>query len=496
MFNSHCTPRSLTPDQCDALRVLARQVVTQLAVRRQVAALAAEVAERRKLEATLRESEERFRNAFEDAAIGMAVVALDGRWVRVNRALCDIVGYTPEELLVTDFQAITHPDDLYNDLDQVRRVVAGELTTYQMEKRYVHNDGRTVYVLLAVSLIRGVAGEPLYFVSQIQDVTARKQVADALRASEAKFRTTVDRLAEGVFVVDAGTRRIAEANATLLAMLGYTLAEFVALSPFDLVADEPPDVIAGVVQDLELKLARDGRCDLGRRLYRRKDGSSLPVDIRVSVVPNGGAGLHAIIVREVTDQVEYENRMFEYQSQLEEANTRLKALSITDGLTGVKNRAAFNERLVEEFDRAARHGRPLSLILLDVDHFKAFNDSFGHPAGDKVLKAVAAALQTVSRTTDLVTRYGGEEFAIILPDTDYAGAMVVAERCRRAVAGGSWDRRPVTASLGVGSLTPTMPDACTLLAETDAALYRSKKAGRNRVNHSSGAVALAVTVRA
>jgi diguanylate cyclase (GGDEF)-like protein len=158
-------------------------------------------------------------------------------------------------------------------------------------------------------------------------------------------------------------------------------------------------------------------------------------------------------------------------------------LATTDALTGINNRAALNEKLLEAFERAQRYDRALSVILMDVDHFKKFNDTFGHPAGDEVLKNVAKVLSNTVRGADLVARYGGEEFAIILPDTEYAGAMVLAERCRRAIANHPWAQRAITASIGVSTMTATTGNPTILLQEADDALYRSKQAGRNRVSH-------------
>ncbi|MEO7912140.1 MAG: PAS domain S-box protein [Roseiflexaceae bacterium] len=135
----------------------------------------------RAAEVALRESEERFRSAYDYAAIGMALVGLDGGWLQANRALCDFTGYTESELLATTFQAITHPDDLAIDLSNVRLLVAGEIPSYQMEKRYLHKDGATIWALLSVSLVRDALRQPRYFISQIQDITQRKQT-DAARA--------------------------------------------------------------------------------------------------------------------------------------------------------------------------------------------------------------------------------------------------------------------------------------------------------------------------
>jgi PAS domain S-box-containing protein len=131
----------------------------------------------------LREAEERFRGAFEHAAIGMALVAPDGHWLRVNRALCEIVGYSEQELLERSFQDLTHPDDLATDLRRMNQMLSGEIRTYQLDKRYIHRDGHVVWVTLSASLVHDASHEPLYFVSQTEDITERKRSQSALQAA-------------------------------------------------------------------------------------------------------------------------------------------------------------------------------------------------------------------------------------------------------------------------------------------------------------------------
>jgi len=141
-----------------------------------------DIAQLKQVEEQLLDSEELFRLAFNDAAIGMALVAPDGRWLKVNRALCEIVGYSEAGLLKRTFQEITHPDDLEADLDCVAQMLAGEIHTYQMEKRYFHSSGHIVWILLSVSLVRDKKEQPLYFISQIQDITPRKQAEARLKS--------------------------------------------------------------------------------------------------------------------------------------------------------------------------------------------------------------------------------------------------------------------------------------------------------------------------
>jgi PAS domain S-box-containing protein len=194
--------------------------------------LAAVVIQRHRDAHRLRESEERFRSAFDFAAIGKAMVSPDGRWLRVNQALCRIVGYSAEDLLKIDFQAITHPDDLALDLHCVREMLDGKRTYYEMEKRYFHKSGRTIWVLLSVSLIRDESGRPLYFISQIQDITERKRLERTVRELTSSEQQRLGRdLHDGLGQELTGLSLLAGAFATKAKRSGSPLAaDAVALS--------------------------------------------------------------------------------------------------------------------------------------------------------------------------------------------------------------------------------------------------------------------------
>lgn len=182
------------------------------------------------------------------------------------------------------------------------------------------------------------------------------------------------------------------------------------------------------------------------------------------------------------------------EQQLRQLNAQLQTLASTDGLTNLKNRRACNERLEHEIQYAARYNTALSLVVIDVDHFKAYNDTFGHLPGDAVLQTVAQLLHHSARRTDMVARYGGEEFLLVLPETGVAEAMMVAERCRAAIAGYAWEQRAVTASFGVATRTSETETSQTLIARADEALYTAKARGRNCVVHADEATLAAPVI--
>lgn len=184
------------------------------------------------------------------------------------------------------------------------------------------------------------------------------------------------------------------------------------------------------------------------------------------------------------ERANLERTVEERTRALREANERLEKLAVTDGLTGLYNHQRFQEDLVKEVRRAERTGRPISVLILDADYFKRFNDTHGHPAGDALLRELSGVMTATLRGTDLIARYGGEEFAAILVDTSREEALLAAERLRKAV---ERDLNPegrlprVTVSVGIATFGFDGQTAEQLLSSADDALYAAKRAGRNRV---------------
>ena len=187
--------------------------------------------------------------------------------------------------------------------------------------------------------------------------------------------------------------------------------------------------------------------------------------------------LHAAIKQKQVAELELQSS----QKQLESANQLLLEQSLTDPLTGLDNRRAFDQALEPEFYRAHRRSAPLSLLMLDIDSFKSFNDTYGHLQGDEVLRRVGSIVRSCSRPEDTTARFGGEELVIILPRTDHEQALQVATRICTSISSATWDLRPITVSVGVATLGTAMPTANDLVAAADQALYQAKGSGKNCV---------------
>lgn len=200
----------------------------------------------------LRESEERFRAAFGSAAIGMSLTATDGRYLQVNPRMCEITGYSEEELIGTDFRSITHPDDLESDLDGLRRLLSGEIRYYYSEKRYVHKRGHPVWVLLSSSVVHDPRGEPLYFVTQAQDVTGRRCTEEALRESEARFRLLAEKTSDLICLHEPDGRYV-YISPSCRRLLGYEPEELLGTDPYRLFHPEDAKRIRSEAHDSALE---------------------------------------------------------------------------------------------------------------------------------------------------------------------------------------------------------------------------------------------------
>ena len=415
---------------------------------------------------------EKFAGAFSSAALGMALVSLEGRWLDVNDSLCGILGYTRAELLLIDFQTLTHPDDLHTDLALLGDLLAGRREHYHMEKRYLGKAGNLVWGRLSVSLVRTENGEPLHFVSQIQDVTAQRLSGQQLRESEQRTRVTLDAVADMVLTLDlhggiqyanaAATRALAGEGADALA--GSQLQEVVELTT-EYAPRSPLDVAVLLDPD-------SNAVDLHSDLLLAVGTHLLPVDLtRAWLRDEDGLTSGAVwVIRDVTQQ----------RARQREA----RHLAEIDPLTELSNRRGFEAHLQQAITRVARTGQSASLMYIDLDHFKPVNDTHGHLAGDAVLWAVASVLRHGVRDSDIVARLGGDEFAVILAGCSLKRARRIAIDLLEAMRGLSipWDQRrlSVGASIGIAPLFGGM-SVDDAVAAADAQCYRAKALGRDNV---------------
>ncbi|MDH4043310.1 MAG: diguanylate cyclase [Gemmatimonadota bacterium] len=223
---------------------------------------------------------------------------------------------------------------------------------------------------------------------------------------------------------------------------------------------------------------------------QRRDGTVFPVEVGLNPVTTSRGRYVICAVVDLTERKLAEQRLAEQASMLEQANRKLTELATTDSLTSLWNRRAFLEQLDIRLEQSVRSARPMSVLILDVDHFKPYNDQYGHLAGDEVLRAAARLLRRRARRSDFLGRIGGEEFGVILDEADRVGAVRVAEHLRQAVEVAQWPRRSITVSIGAATVQfpnavprPESPPRSQLLSLADQALYYSKEHGRNRVTH-------------
>jgi diguanylate cyclase (GGDEF)-like protein/PAS domain S-box-containing protein len=300
----------------------------------------------------------------------------------------------------------------------------------------------------------------------------QKQSAD-LETSRASFLSLLESSDDGMVVVDL-KGLVRYANPSACDLFGRSQREFVGRS-FEFL------LVAG--QTKEVEISRPPSSD------EWTNASPVVVaELRVVETEWQGEKAYMATLRDITLRKGAEAQIREQQAHLQKANRALEALATTDALTGLKNRRAFSERLRDEVGRSARYGAPLSVLLCDVDKFKPFNDTYGHPAGDEVLRGVGRILGAGARSSDTVARYGGEEFIALLPNTDPKAARLLSERLRCSIEAYPWEKRAITVSVGVATLTPSGSsdpglehEAERLVQEADKALYHSKEAGRNRV---------------
>ncbi|MEO5844193.1 MAG: diguanylate cyclase [Caldimonas sp.] len=392
------------------------------------------------------------------------------------------LGYSPGELGDSGsiWRDIVHRDDAERLISSIEAHFRRESAAYECEFRVRHKAGHWVWLLSRGKVVeRDGLDTPVRMTGTHMDLTRRKSIEAAVQRSAEMLRRTGELANIGGWELDLTTMRY---DWTEQVFRIHELEPGPTPRLDDAMNHYPPEGRPSLLAAIEAG-ARDGTAwDLELPFVTAKGH---PRWVRVQGLAVCDDGRPVRLLGAFQDITEKKNNALE----LLRLNEELTRLSTTDALTEVGNRRLFDQTLKAEWQRAARRHGPIGLLMIDVDHFKEYNDHYGHPAGDAVLRQIAAMVgESVRRGGELVARYGGEEFALLLPGADLEAACAVAERCRQRVIDAKIEHRASTTSawlgvsIGVASQVATPSVDCDVLVETaDAALYRAKRCGRGRI---------------
>ncbi len=422
------------------------------------------------------------------------------RWARASGAL-----RLREAAISTAFceEALRHAEPLVvQDAARDERFRADPQVTGEPHLRFVaavrltHTHGQPLGVLCVTDLVPRVLTAEQEGALELlaRQLRARMELADSrqqlealtreressaanLRASEELFRTFMNASPFLSYIKDAAGRLLFY-NRSYARRFG--VSEFAWLGKTDEQLWSRSAANPVRMQDLEIMAG--GRMVESEERLRSPDGTvSSWKTYKFPCYDSAGNMLLAGVAVDVTEDLMRKEELERVQEEMQEANEQLRRLSVTDELTNLRNRRAFEERLVLEFSVARRRKRELAIVLLDVDNFKKINDRWGHGAGDDVLRRLSAVLRTTIRLPDLVARYGGEEFVVLLPESGVEGAQGFANRLMERIASEAWEHEQVTISAGIAAIQDTLVNGFQLVGMADEALYAAKRAGKNRV---------------
>ena len=422
-----------------------------------------------KMTEELRKSETLFRLGFENANIGMCLVDLKGRLFKVNRQMCEIFGYSKAEFEGMHVNDLTHPDDRAASLQFIGQAEKGLVDHSEFEKRYIDKNGRLIFGQVASSLLRDADGAPMYFISHVVDVTQRKLAEAELRMNAVAFDSQ-----EGIVVTDAKSV-ILRVNRAFTDITGYTAEDAVGQTPRLLQSGRHD---AEFFRKMWESIHRTGGWQ-GEIWDRHKNGEVYPKWLSITAVK----GEDGAVTNYIGTQYDITER--------KKAEEKIEALAFFDALTHLPNRTLLRDRLNQAMTASQRNGTLGALLFIDLDHFKALNDSLGHDKGDQLLVQVAQRLVDCVREGDTVARLGGDEFVVVLDS--------LSENCQEATSQTRAIGEKILASLkhefrlGEANYLSTASIGATLfsghamkiddlLKQADIAMYQSKDAGRNTLN--------------
>jgi diguanylate cyclase len=431
----------------------------------------------KRAEAALAERENRYTAALDGAGQGVWDHDLRNKRVFYSRMWKIMRGFHPDEEVSgaqDDWLERVHPDDRERILTTIRKQDAGEIPRNAFEYRERHRDGHFIWILSRGRPIDWFPdGSVARTVGTDTDITSLKLVEATLAEEKERLRVTLESIGDGVISTDA-EGHVTFINSTAETMTGWSLSNAIGMPAnevFSIIAESTGNVATNPVAE----------CLVQKRIYHSDEDVVLISrsgelrDVRVSAAPvrtPEGAIIGGVLV-------------FQDMTESRTLQRELAHSATHDSLTGLPNRSAFEHALEKIIEQARAERREHALCFIDLDHFKAVNDTAGHAAGDCLLQQVGNVIRRSCRTQDFFARIGGDEFAVLFGDCSLTGAKMVAQKIVDAVAEMpfSWKGRryEIGASAGIAAIKPGSPRAALLLAEADSACYAAKAAGRNRV---------------
>ena len=435
-----------------------------------------DVTERRQMEETIRQSEDRYRTILESIDNGYCEQDLAGNFTFLNDSMCQIYGYPKEELMGMNYKQHTDKENGKKCFQAYRNIYLTGEPGKVFDFEIIRKDGTKRHIESSVSLQKDSAGKPIAFKGILRDITERKQAEETIRQSEERYRTILDEMADAYFESDlAGNFTFF--NDAICRQLGYSREEMMRTNSQNTVVEEDKKRVYKIYENIY----RTGKPEKSI-LYKvlRKDG--IPGFAETTAFPLRNQKGEIIGFRGVGRDIT-ERKLLE--EALRDDEKRFRELSIIDELTQLYNSRHFYFQLKIELDRSNRYEQPLTLLLLDLDNFKAFNDAYGHVEGDHVLWRLGQVVKRCLRETDFAYRYGGEEFTILLPMTTRADGTVMAERIRAELKKESFSPEAgkdvhMTVSIGIGQFK-LQEDMKDFVRRVDQLMYQGKKNGKDMV---------------
>jgi PAS domain S-box-containing protein len=347
-------------------------------------------------EIALRDNELRFRQSFEQAAVGIIHTSLEGRILRVNNRFAEIIGYSPNEIAGITFQRITAPEDLDKSNATLKRMatkLADVTPPSAWEKRYIRKDGSLTWVKLTISIQRDGEGRALHYITIVEDINERKaaeaklsKAQEALRLSEERYRTVFQTSLDCVIISHLSDGRYIDVNKAFLKLLGFKYDEVIGRTSTELDFWVDP----GTRDDMAQQLRQDSHLHDYKARYRKRSGEIIWVLISASVIEIESTSCVLSVMRDISDAKAAEEEIWN--------------LAFFDPLTRLPNRRLLLDRLHHSLAVANRTQRHRALLFVDLDDFKTLNDTLGHQTGDLMLQEVASRLSTSVRESDTVAR--------------------------------------------------------------------------------------------